>query len=154
MASKGTKDENKRLAMLWSNTSGAGMTKDPSGADSGITSAFAPSDEQQADENSLLNYYVRALKIRNAYPEIARGTVSIVDELTESQQAAITKTWNGETIAILYNTDKEEDVVFTLTGTSLEGMEIAGVLTTEADGYVILKDGQLTLPAGAIAYLK
>ncbi len=154
MASSGTKDENKRLAMLWSDANDAGKTKNPSGADSGIKSSFAPSDEQQGDEASLLNYYVRALKIRNAYPEIARGKVTIVEELTEGQQAAITKTWNGETIAILYNTDKTEDVTFTLTGTALEGMEIAGVLTPDAKGYIILKDGVLTLPAGCIAYLK
>jgi glycosidase len=154
MASSGTKDENKRLAMLWSNTSDAGKTRNPAGADANIKSAFEPSDEQQADADSILNYYVRALKIRNAYPEIARGKVTIVEELTESQQAAITKTWNGETIGILYNTEKEADVVFDFAGTALEGMDIAGVLTTDVDGYVTFKDGVLTLPAGAIAYVK
>ena len=57
MSSAGTKDENKRLPFIWSDTDTAGMTKGPKDADAGIISAFAGVEEQQADLDSILNYY-------------------------------------------------------------------------------------------------
>ena len=72
MSSAGTKDENKRLPFIWSDTDTAGMTKGPKDADAGITSAFAGVEEQQADLDSILNYYKRALRLRNENHELAR----------------------------------------------------------------------------------
>ncbi|MDE5867280.1 MAG: alpha amylase, partial [Lachnospiraceae bacterium] len=46
MKSKGTKDENKRLPMVWSDTDTTGITNGPKDADSGITMSF-PGVEQQ-----------------------------------------------------------------------------------------------------------
>ena len=55
MRSKGTKDENKRLSMYWSDTDEMGQTLDPPGADEGIGSAFGSVEEQLLDETSILN---------------------------------------------------------------------------------------------------
>ena len=65
MASKGTKDENKRIPMVWSTTDTTGVTREPLNADRGIQSAFEAVDEQLKDGHSLLNYYRRALRLRN-----------------------------------------------------------------------------------------
>ena len=108
MKSAGTKDENKRIPMFWSATDSTGMTDGPQGMDAGIESSLPPLDEQMKDETSLLNYYKRALRLRNENPEIARGTVQAIDSLCVGSMAAITKSYNGSTIGIIYNIGEEE----------------------------------------------
>lgn len=152
MASSGSKDENKRLPMIWSAKDTTGMTKGPSGADAGIESAFAAVDEQLEDENSILNYYKRGLRLRNENPEIARGKITLVEELCVEDQAAITKEYNGSTIGILYNTS-EEEIQIDIKGTALEGMSLRGYLTLNNEA-IGMADGVVTMPAKSICILK
>lgn len=152
MASKGTKDENKRLPMIWSDSDETGMTDGPKDADSGIESAFPGVEEQLQDSDSLLNYYKRALRLRNENPEIARGTISVIDALCEGDQAVITKTYEGSTIGIAYNTS-EEELQISLDGSGIEEMGIRGYLTLNGEE-VTLTDSVLTLPGKAICILK
>lgn len=152
MKSSGEKDENKRLPMVWSKTDKTGITGLAPNADSGIESAFPGVDEQLEDEDSLLNYYKRAIRIRNENPEIARGEIKLVESLCVDHQAAITKTYEGSTIGIVYNTSDAE-MTITLTGTELEAMGIRGYLTPNGE-VVTLKDGALVLPAKSICFLK
>ncbi|MCM1538993.1 MAG: alpha-amylase family glycosyl hydrolase [bacterium] len=152
MKSSGTKDENKRLPMIWSDTGAAGMTNGPRDADAGITSAFPGVEQQLADETSLLHYYKRALRLRNENPEIARGAIAVVESLCDGSQAAITKTYEGSTIGIVYNNSKEE-IQVTLTGTELVDMQIRGYLTLNGE-VITLTDGVLMMPAQSICILK
>ena len=152
MKSSGSKDENKRLPMVWSKNDTTGMPNGPTAADKGIVSAFPGVDEQLNDEYSILNYYKRALRIRNENPEIARGTIKMIESLCDGHQAAITKTWEGSTIGIVYNTSDEVKVV-DITGTDLEKMGIRGYLTVNGE-IITLADGKLTMPAKSICILK
>ncbi|MCD7716759.1 MAG: alpha amylase [Lachnospiraceae bacterium] len=152
MKSKGTADENKRLPMIWSDTDDTGMTDGPADAEEGITSSFAAVDEQLADETSILNYYKRAIALRDANPEIARGTIEKVEELCDGNTAAILKTWEESTIAILYNTSDEE-AEMNLTGTALSGMEASGYLTLN-DEEIVFADDVAVLPAQSILVLR
>lgn len=152
MKSSGTKDENKRLPMRWSETDDTGMTKGPSGSDKNAEQTFAALDEQLSDPDSIVNYYRRALRIRNENPEIARGTITLVEELSEGNQAAITKTYEGSTIGILYNT-AVGDATMNLQGTALEGMEIRGYMTLHGE-VVTLENDEVALPAQSICILK
>lgn len=153
MASSGTKDENKRLTMIWSNAENAeGMTDGPKDADKNITSAFDAVDKQLKDKNSILNYYKRALRLRNENPEIARGYIEKVESLCEGNQAAITKTYNGSTIGIVYNTS-DEVINVNISGTELSDMGIRGYLTLNNEK-ITLKNGILTMPAQSICILK
>ncbi|MCC8106549.1 MAG: alpha amylase [Clostridiales bacterium] len=152
MKSKGTADENKRLPMIWSDTDDTGMTDGPADAEEGITSSFAAVDEQLADETSILNYYKRAIALRDANPEIARGTIEKVEELCDGNTAAILKTWEESTIAILYNTSDDE-VELNLAGTAISGMEISGYLTLN-DEEIMLADDVAVLPAQSILVLR
>lgn len=145
-------DPNKRLAMYWSETDKTGKPNNPQGADSTIKPSLPAWDEQLEDETSLLNYYKRALRLRNENPEIARGEISVVDELCEEYQAAITKTYEGSTIGIVYNTSDEEMAV-SISGTKLDTMGIRGYLTLNGEE-ITLKDGTLTMPAQSICILK
>jgi glycosidase len=153
MKSTGQQDENKRLPMVWSKTDSTGMTAGPAGCDQDFEAAKAGVDEQEEDETSLLNYYKRALRIRNENPEIARGTVEKVKELCSGAQAAVTKTYEGSVIGIVYNISAEEAAEINLSGTVLEGMSIRGYLS--ATGEEVTMDGQnLHMPADTICILK
>ncbi len=171
MCSKGQKDENKRLPMIWSSSTEAeGTTRKPTDADSGITSAFEGVSEQLSDEESILNYYRRAVRLRNENPELARGYITVVDELTDGDTAVIYKAWNDSVIAVVYNTSKEP-VTIDLSNASAtdvtrnggsggtvpadaSSMELYGFLTVDPEETVILEEGKLTLPSGSIAVLR
>lgn len=153
MRSTGQKDENKRLPMVWSKTDLSGMTNGPSNSDKEFESVKSGVDEQEKDPNSLLNFYKRALRIRNENPELARGTIEKINSLCSGSQAAITKNYEGSVIGIVYNTSLEEAISVDLTGTALEGMNIRGYLSTT--GAEVTIDGQiLDMPAGTICILK
>ena len=152
MKSAGKKDENKRLPMFWSSTDLTGMTSGPKDADKGVEMNFPAADEQILDKSSLLNYYKRALRIRNENPEIARGTIEKIEALCDGHQAAITKTYNGSVIGIVYNTS-EESMKIDLTGTTLENMAMRGYMTVDTEG-VLLEEHILNMPARSICILK
>lgn len=152
MSSSGKKDENKRLPMVWSDTDATGMTKGPSDADRDIVFAFEGAEQQLEDPYSILNYYKRAVRLRNENPEIARGKIEIVEALTEGHQAAITKQYEGSTIGIVYNTS-DETLTVGLSGTVLADMAIRGYLTLNGE-VVELADGGLSMPAQSVCILK
>lgn len=152
MTSAGDKDENKRLPMVWSDTDTTGMSKGPSGINTKLKSAFEAVDEQLKDGHSILNYYRRALRLRNENPEIARGDMKKIESLCDGDQAVITKTYEGSTIAIVYNTSDEE-IKVDIKSSEIEEMLIRGYLTLKGEE-ITLEDGVLTMPAKSICILK
>ncbi|MDE7418350.1 MAG: alpha amylase [Lachnospiraceae bacterium] len=152
MSSSGQKDENKRLPMVWSDSDTTGMTNGPGDADKDIVFAFSGVEQQLEDPYSILNYYKRAVRLRNENPEIARGQIEIVEELTEGNQAAITKTYEDSTIGIIYNTS-DDALAVELKDTVLADMAIRGYLTLNGE-VVTLTDGTLSMPAQSICILK
>ena len=152
LGSKGTKDENKRIPMVWSVTDTKGMTKGPAAMESGIKFAFESVEEQLADGHSLLNYYRRALRLRNENPEIARGTIVKIDSLCEGFCSAVTKTWEGSTIAILYNNGLEAATI-DISSSEIADMKIRGYLTLNGEE-ITLQSGVVSMPAQSICILK
>lgn len=152
MASSGNDDENKRLPMVWSKTDLTGITQIPPNAKTDIESAFHGVDVQIKEHDSILQYYKRAIRLRNENPELARGEIKIIEDLTEEHIAVITKMYEGETIAVCYNTSAEEQKI-NLTGSEVEKMQIRGYLTVDGS-VVVLENGTLTLPQKSIAILK
>lgn len=152
MSSSGSKDENKRLPMVWSDTDKTGMAKGPADADKDIVFAFDGVEEQLLDPYSILNYYKRAVRLRNENPELARGRIEIVEALTQEHQAAITKSYEGSVIGVVYNTS-DEPLAVELAASALADMEIRGYLTLNGEAAEL--DGDtLLLPAKSICILK
>ena len=93
-------DANRRLAMLW----GDGDTvTDPVGADYDIslqTNGTVKSQLGKAD--SIYNHYKKLIAIRNANPEIARGSVTASDIFGEDI-AVLKFTYNGSTVYVIHN---------------------------------------------------
>jgi len=152
MASYGTKDENKRLPMIWSVTDETGITAGPADADDNIISSFASVEEQLNDNNSILNYYKRGLRLRNENPEIARGKITKIDKLCDDDVAVINKTYEDNTITIIYNLSDEKREI-DLSQSKEIGTEIRGYLTLNNE-IITLEGGILNMPEQSICILK
>ena len=152
LPSSGSKDENKRLPMLWSATTERGLTVGPPDADDGIESKFATVEEQLEDTLSILNYYKRAVRIRNENPEIARGVITAYESLSDANICVIIKEYEGSTIYIVYNMG-EEASEFTLSDPLPADLTVCDCLTV--DGSVVtIENGVMELPAHSIVYLR
>jgi glycosidase len=151
MNSQGDKDENKRLPMHWSDTQITGIAVAPAGADN-VEQRFQPLDEQLKEPLSIVNYYKRALRIRNENPEIARGRMSLIEELTDENVCAMKKVYEGSELIIICNIGKEAASV-DLTAAGYGSLQIRGYLTVDRSK-VTLTDGNLSLPYDSIAILK
>jgi len=160
MKSKGNKDENKRLPMLWDYDSAnkevkecKDNTKGPDDSDPDIYSSFDGVLQQIDDPLSILNYYKKALNIRNAFPEIARGRIVIDEKLTKDNLAVITKRWESDEIVIVYNNSPTEELSLNVLGTDYDSMSIVAYLTV--DNSKIKREGDtIILPKRSIVYLK
>lgn len=151
MNSYGDKDENKRLPMNWSNTDTRGMTRKPSDADI-VEQKFPAVDKQLEDPLSILNYYKRAVRIRNENPEIARGETSLIEELIDSNILALRKNYNSSEITIIYNINNE-DAKVSLSDPGLTDISIRGYLSVDGRE-VTLEDNVLVMPKYSIVVLK
>ncbi len=151
MNSLGGKDENKRLPMQWSVIDRGGITKGPLAADT-VVQKFAPVDEQLEDPLSILNYYKRAIRIRNENTEIARGEASVIEELSDKDRCAIRKVYEGSEIIIIYNMSTET-ATLSLKEAVYENLNIRGYLTVDGSK-VTLSEGVLDMPRQSIVILK
>lgn len=141
------RDENKRAPMIW-DSEGTGLTYGPPDMER-QEDHFPDVQAQLSDEDSILNYYRRALRIRNENPCIARGTTEVL-ALPGQDTAAVRRTWNGDSIVIVYNYSGESAEITELDG--LTGMQLRGYLTVDSTQEVAL-DGGLVMPAYSIAFL-
>lgn len=143
------KDEDKRAPMYWSDTDSAGMTKGPAGMDE-PSYPLGSAEEQAKDNASLYNYYKKAIALRNAIPGIARGEVEVVSSVTDKDVTAVTKTYNGSRILLLYNFSQEAKQIDVK---PLKVSKLHGSLDTEG-ARTELKDGVVTLPPYSIGILE
>ncbi len=147
-------DPAKRIAMKWSPKSvypGWCYTA-PEGTPVDETSYYYPSvEEQQADPNSILNYYKQAMYLRNCFPSIARGNVEYFPIDGNSYVCVIRKTWQDESVVIVMNLDSFDQKI-TLDTAKLGISELAGQLLNDT-GVKVEWDGNgaVTLPPYSIA---
>ena len=147
------RDENKRAPMYWSSDSSAeGMTQGPLEMEP-QENQFASAEEQMKSSDSIYSFFKDTILLRNQNPEIARGTVARLEEITDGDIAAISKTYDGNTIYILYNLSDTEEKTVELSAEQYGYSEIAGYLS--ADGKkVTLKNDTITLPAYSVVVLR
>lgn len=145
------KDESKRGPMYWSSDNKKGMTAGPAGMDMPVH-RYPAEDVQIKDKNSVLNYYRNAIKLRNEFPEIERGTISIINGISDTSVCAVKKTYNGSNIIVVYNISDSQKSL-TLSKKDNGYTKIAGYLTT--DGKPVALSGEnLSMPPMSIAVLK
>lgn len=145
------KDENFRSPMYWSATDQTGMTDGPADMDE-IENRFPSVEEQQADENSILNFIKRCLRLRNENPEIARGEMALIPEVKDEAICAITKEYKDSKLVMLYNMSTEEKKV-TVSKDTYKYQGIRGYASTDGSE-VTLSDETVTLPPYSVVILK
>lgn len=151
------KDENKRVAMYWSDDADMeGMCDGPQDADD-VKMTYDSLEVQQEDPASIYRFVKQVIKLRNIYPEIARGTMTFEEALSNDQVCVFTKEYEGSQLMILFNISENENTV-DLSGVSLNGkdagdLEVAGMLQTTEDA-VVVEGSVVTMPAYSVELLK
>ncbi|MBD5464254.1 MAG: alpha-amylase [Lachnospiraceae bacterium] len=160
-------DEKKRAAMLWSLDKNAeGMCKGPEGADT-VKMKYDSLEEQAENPGSIYQYYKKAIKIRNSYPEIVKGDTVLVEEISNDQICGLLKSYESgeegekaagakEVLVVFNISDGEMEV--DLSKIMLNGKEIdskslkESLLTDETE--VSLEEAKLSMPAYSVAILE
>ena len=148
------KDENKRAPMYWSTDEAAeGMCDGPSAMET-VKHKYGSLEEQMEDENSIYNFYKEIIKIRNQNPEVARGTVTYLDEVTDTAICAVKKEYNDSDIVILMNLAKEEKSVLLDQTVYGEYKMVGAVEATAGTEAKMQEDHTVVLPAYSVVVLK
>lgn len=138
-------DPNRRIGMYWDTL--PGVTACPPGT----TEAKYPLGnvtEQQEDENSLLNYVRCAMKLRNACPELSRGTTELVDS-DDADICILRRIWKENSVTIVLNLSKEAKRI------PMEEKTLLGALDANlnAGEGINIENGVLSLDPWGIALL-
>lgn len=145
-------DENKRAPMQWSSDPNAeGMCDGPAAMEE-INMKYGSLEDQLEDPLSIYNYYKQAIRYKNMYPEIARGSVDFIDEISTEDICVFNKQWEEEKIWIIYNISQNENVV-DVSSLSDSKLKICGSLLTQ-EGELALEDGKITMSPYSIVLLK
>ena len=143
-------DPNKRIGMLWTDESST--TLPPPGT-TRVEYAFPSVAEQDADPDSILNYYREALALRARFPAIARGTSSVLP--CESDKVCLIRRSCGDEALLLAVNPTASPVQLELEGEAADFRALAASLCAEAENVVVLENGGrgLSLPPYSIAIL-
>ena len=147
------KDENKRAPMFWTTDSRiSGMTNGPADMEP-QEHRFAGALDQMKDPKSIYSFYKDTILLRNQNPEIARGTVARLEEITDGDIAAISKEYDGKKIYLLYNLSETESKQVKLSKSQYGYSEIAGWLSVDGEE-VKLSGDTVTLPSYSVVVLR
>lgn len=164
-------DPNKRLPFNWGDNRDG--INDPPGANYSGEQKLGSWKDQTEDPDSILTYYRNAIKLRNRFPEIARGKIEgyaldaknnlgkMADvkgdatsyaAVNESNKyvAAYTLTYNGETLLIVHNIGENG---ITIKAKDFADCSLVGSLKIQP-GKVDFNKGNIILAPGTTAVIK
>ena len=156
------KDENKRVPMYWSDDpKDPDMCAGPPDMDE-MPMKFAPAKAQREDGLSLWTWFREVIRVRNAFPAIARGRTEGADSISDDNVAAFFRRYaesgadGGSAAAGASEGDllivmnlRGEAAVKELAGVG-DGLILAAVLNTNEES-ITYENGVLTLPGYSIA---
>lgn len=152
------KDENKRAPMYWSMDSGAaGMCDGPADMDD-VKMKFESLEEQQADKSSVYQFYKKVIKVRNQNPEIARGEVEYLEDVSSNTVCVLRKTYDGSQVLLVFVTGAQNESV-DLSGVTVndspagDSTEVRAMLTTGEEA-ITWESGVAKLPGYSVLVLK
>ena len=143
------KDENKRAPMYWSdNADDPDLCAGPPDMDD-VAMKFPSLEDQMQDDLSLWRWFKEVIRVRNAFPQIARGVTEDVPSVSDENVAAFFRR---------SSTDGDLLIVMNLRGETAEkdlgqaggSFALAAVLNTNEEE-ITYQDGTVTLPAYSIA---
>ena len=142
-------DPSKRAPFYWNAARNDGTTNPPPECELPAEYELGSLEEQRGDDKSLYNYYRKAIAIRNALPQIARGIPTAEIALNIGCVSAYRKTWGEESCIILMNIHAE-DADVDLSGYA--DWTLAASLSAEGSK-IKQKGNTLQLPAWGVAIL-
>lgn len=110
MTSTADNDPDKRQGMYWSKTDTTGYVSSIPGANYDELPEQTV-EEALKDEDSLLNFYKRAVRLNSQNPEIARGTLKAVSFDDNKKTAGYVSTYNDSSVMVIYNLSEETATV-------------------------------------------
>ena len=145
-------DQNKRAPMPWSSTNTTGITNGPGAMQADmVINKFASVEDQIKDPESIFNYARRTIRLRNKYPEIARGDVELIE--TDNIKTCVMKnTYNESSIIIVMNTTNKDQVVNIPKDAGYS--KVKDTVAADSTKVATLDGETLTMPAYSIAILK
>ena len=133
-------DENKRAPMYWSDDAKAeGMCSGPPNMEE-VTMKFPSLEDQMKDASSIWNWFKETVKVRRAFPAIARGMTSEAKGINDASVAAFYRTAEGEETVLIVMNLRADAAEKDLSGIS-GGPELAAVLNTDANKVANLRCG-------------
>lgn len=146
------KDENKRVPMYFTDDeNAAGMCRGPIDMDH-VQMKYGSLEEQEKDPYSIYQYYKKAIRLRNAFPAVGKGSVVYLEEYSSDTVAAFSKHYDGEEVYVFCNTsDTPETVSISDITPKIDGIA-AGLYVDEKEAG--LEENVLTIPGYGIAVLK
>lgn len=152
------KDENKRAPMYWSkNADAEGMCDGPADMDD-FEMKYDSLEEQEQDVDSIYRYFRKAIKIRNQNPEIARGDVEYLSEVSSEWVCVLRKTYEDSELLLVYATGADREIVdlssLTLNGHPVDdSIEVRAALVT-GEELVTVEGGVAKMPGYSVLVLK
>jgi len=145
------KDENKRAPMYWSDDSNAaGMCTGPADMDE-VQMKFPSLESQMQDDLSLWRWFSEVIRVRRAFPAIARGTTEPMDAVCDENVAAFVRRSDGfEDVLVVMNL-RDQPASKDLSSVSGD-LRLAAVLNTNEES-ISYEGTTLNLPAYSIAVL-
>lgn len=115
---------------------------------------FGSFSEQKEDGNSVLNFILQAILLRDSYTAISSGKTEVVNDLNTEDILVLKKSVENSEVMVIYNFGDTEQKV-NVENMTLSGLpvEIGGVLLT-SDQSVHMENGQLLMPAQSVCVLK
>lgn len=148
-------DPEKRTGMVWSLTDTKGYVSKVPGS-SNTEKPAEGVDEAQKNENSLLNFYKKLIRLKLQNPEIARGSFTpvVLDENNVKVGAYISE-YNGSKVMVVMNLSEDTQTVTAskdkMAYSGVRGYAISDTTNTEK---VALDGDKLTIPANSVVVLK
>lgn len=150
----GTKpDQNVRTPIMW------GEPEHPDCSEiSGVTERSYPYptvSEQMNDSSSIYSFYKKVLLVRNQNPEIARGSISLIEMEREiDRKLFIAKEYNGNKIGIIFNFSPTQDMTVSFTEHGFSSV-VGQIVTNSNEKYIgMQKDGSIKMPPYSIAIVR
>ncbi len=115
---------------------------------------FGSFSEQKEDGNSVLNFILQSILLRDSYTAISSGKTEVVNDLNTEDILVLKKSVENSEVMVIYNFGDTEQKV-NVENMTLSGLpvEIGGVLLT-SDQSVHMENGQLLMPAQSVCVLK
>lgn len=146
-------DQNVRIPIMWGESDRSDCSEI-----SGVTERKYPYPsvrEQMEDETSIYNFYKKVLLIRNQNPEIARGSISLIEMEREiDKKLFIKKEYDGNKIGIIFNFSPTQDLTVSFKEHDFKSV-VGQIVVNSNEKYIgMQKDGSIKMPPYSIAVVR